>query len=150
MRISLLTLAIIAMAIPSLARAQAADPVRVSSPEGVLTVEVATDNDGRPTYAVSRLGRPVVAASRLGFILTDQPKLERGLVPTASAPTSFDETWEQPWGERREIRNRYNETARHLHRTCRAQSPLRRGFPPLRRRSWLPLRVPRTGQPVDR
>jgi alpha-glucosidase len=109
MRISLLTLAIIAMAIPSLACAQAADPVRVSSPEGVLTVEVATDNDGRPTYAVSRLGRPVVATSRLGFILTDQPKLERGLVPTAAAPTSFDETWEQPWGERREIRNRYNE-----------------------------------------
>ena len=107
MRISLLVLALVALCTPAFAQAPAS--FRVSSPEGVLSVDVTTDNDGRPTYAVSRLGRPVVAPSRLGFILTDAAKLERGLVPTATAPTAFDETWEQPWGERREIRNRYNE-----------------------------------------
>ena len=111
MRISLLVLALVALSAPAFAQSPVAGPAsfRVSSPEGVLSVDVTTDNDGRPTYAVSRLGRPVVAPSRLGFILTDAAKLERGLVPTATTPTSFDETWEQPWGERREIRNRYNE-----------------------------------------
>ncbi len=97
--------------LPSAAWAQGVSPTVFSaaSPEGVLSVDVTVDNDGRPTYAVSRLGRPVVAPSRLGFILTDAAKLERGLVPSAAAATSFDETWEQPWGERREIRNRYTE-----------------------------------------
>ena len=80
-----------------------------SSPGGVLTVEVGTDGDGRPFYAVSRIGRPVVSPSRLGFILTDAPKLERGFTVSAAPVVSFDQTWEQPWGEARHIRNRYNE-----------------------------------------
>jgi hypothetical protein len=75
MRISLLVLALVALCTPAFAQAPAS--FRVSSPEGVLSVDVTTDNDGRPTYAVSRLGRPVVAPSRLGFILTDAAKLER-------------------------------------------------------------------------
>ena len=82
---------------------------RASSPGGVLTVEAFTDNDGRPMYAVLRQGRMVVAPSKLGFLLTDAPALERGLAITAGQPVTMDETWEQPWGERRFIRNHYNE-----------------------------------------
>ena len=80
-----------------------------SSPGGVLTVQAFTDNDGRPMYAVSRQGRPVVEDSRLGFLLTDAVALERGMAMTASRPMTFDDTWEQPWGERRFIRNHYTE-----------------------------------------
>jgi alpha-glucosidase len=82
---------------------------RASSPGGTLTVEATTDNDGRPMYAVRRQGRMVVEASKLGFLLTDAPALERGLRLTAAQPVAFDETWEQPWGERRLVRNHYNE-----------------------------------------
>ena len=91
-------------------RAQTApNAARASSPGGVLTVEATTDNDGRPMYSVHRQGRTVVEASKLGFLLTDAPALERGLRLTAAQPVAFDETWEQPWGERRLIRNHYNE-----------------------------------------
>ncbi len=83
--------------------------VAITSPDKVLSVEVSTDGDGRPSYAVSRLGKPVIAPSRLGFILVDAPKLERNLVLAGQATKSFDETWEQPWGERRFVRNHYNE-----------------------------------------
>jgi alpha-glucosidase len=79
------------------------------SPGRVLCVEVTTDNDGRPSYAVTRQGRTVIAPSRLGMMFTDVPKFERNLEIAAQRDGSFDETWEQPWGERREIRNHYNE-----------------------------------------
>jgi alpha-glucosidase len=86
-----------------------AAPVEISSPEGVLSVTVDVNGEGRPEYSVSRLGRPVILPSRLGFILTDAPKLERNFEIASSERRSADDTWEQPWGERRFVRNRYNE-----------------------------------------
>lgn len=89
------------------ARAEAV--ASVSAPEGTLTVAVTLDGDGRPGYAILRRGKPVIAESRLGFLLTDAPKLERNFRLADSATRGVDETWEQPWGERRFVRNRYNE-----------------------------------------
>ncbi|NBW07434.1 MAG: glycoside hydrolase family 97 protein [Caulobacteraceae bacterium] len=113
-RRSFLALSAVAAGVTALtsrpARAQtSANVARASSPGGMLTVEVTTDNDGRPMYSVIRQGRPVVTASKLGFLLTDAPAIERGLKLTASEPVTMDDTWEQPWGERRFIRNHYNE-----------------------------------------
>ncbi|HRO27163.1 MAG TPA: glycoside hydrolase family 97 protein [Luteimonas sp.] len=94
------------------------------SPGNVLCVEVTTDHDGRPSYAVLRDGRPVIAPSRLGMMFGDVPKFERSLEVAKQANTSFDDTWEQPWGERREIRNHYNE----LTVTLREKNRLKRDF----------------------
>jgi alpha-glucosidase len=87
----------------------AAAPVAVSSPGGVLTVEVDVNGEGRPEYRVLRLGQEVIAPSRLGFLLADAPKLERNFEITETQRRTADETWEQPWGERRYVRNRFNE-----------------------------------------
>jgi alpha-glucosidase len=93
-----------------LCAAASAEPVAgVSSPGGTLAVTVSLNDEGRPGYSIARHGRPVIAESRLGFLLTDAPKLERNFELTGSSTLSSDETWEQPWGERRFIRNRYNE-----------------------------------------
>lgn len=81
----------------------------VSSPGNVLSVAVTLNGEGRAGYAVSRAGKPVVNESRLGFILADAPKLERNFTASGSSTRSVDETWEQPWGERRYMRNRFNE-----------------------------------------
>ena len=75
-----------------------AAPVQVSSPEGVLTVSVDVNGEGRPEYGVTRLGRPVIKPSRLGFILTDAPKLERNFEIASSERRSADETWDSPGG----------------------------------------------------
>jgi alpha-glucosidase len=58
---------------------------------------------------VSRLGTPVILASRLGFLLTDAPKLERNFTIAEAGRRSTDQRWEQPWGERRFVRDRHNE-----------------------------------------
>jgi alpha-glucosidase len=99
-----------ALALLSLAsQAPAAEPASVSSPGHVLTVTVTVNGEGRPEYAVSRLGRPVILPSRLGFLLTDGPPLARNFAIAGTAARSVDETWEQPWGERRFVRNHYEE-----------------------------------------
>lgn len=79
----------------------------VESPGKVLRVEVQLDG-GQPSYRVERFGEPVVGSSRLGFNLRDG-RLDRDLVVLSQSSRGVDETWEQPWGERREIRNHYNE-----------------------------------------
>lgn len=89
-------------------------PARASSPDGVLTVEITVNGEGRADYSVTRLGRTVIAPSRLGFLLTDAPKLERNFTISADAPTQHDDTWEQPWGEQRFIRDRYTRLRVHL------------------------------------
>ncbi len=87
----------------------AAPAATVSSPDGRLRVDITTDNDGRPGYTIARDGKAIIAPSRLGFLFTDAPKLERNLAITGQQVRSFDETWEQPWGERHHVRNHYNE-----------------------------------------
>src|SRR5262249_5489078 len=79
----------------------------VSSPGNVLSVSVTVNDEGRPGYTVSRGGRQIVTESRLGFLLTDAPKLERNFTGDGVETRSVDETWEQPWGERRYVRNHY-------------------------------------------
>ncbi len=98
----------------AVAAAAAQEPpaaVALASPGGVVAVQVATDPEGRASYSVMHRGRPVIAPSRLGVMFTDQPKFERNLEIVSRQVRSFDETWEQPWGERREIRNHYSELA---------------------------------------
>jgi hypothetical protein len=86
-----------------------AAPISISSPDGVLTVAVDVNGEGRPEYSVSRLGTPVILPSRLGFLLTDAPKLERNFAIAEAGRRSTDQRWEQPWGERRFVRDRHNE-----------------------------------------
>jgi len=94
---------------------RAAPQATVSSPGGVLEVTLRTDADGRPEYQVRRNERVIVDWSRLGFILADAPKLERNFTFGKVTTQGFDDTWEQPWGERRYVRNQGNELRVVLH-----------------------------------
>ncbi len=89
--------------------AQAATVASVSSPDGRLKVELDLNGEGRLAYRISRKGQPLVSDSRLGLIFADDRQFLRNLKLDGQAARSFDETWEQPWGERRFVRNRYNE-----------------------------------------
>ena len=111
MLLRLLTLTAILVSANAFAASAPALPpkVGIASPDGNLSVVVTTDNDGRPSYEVLRDGKPVIAPSRLGFLFLDTPKFERNFVIAGHRTRSFDETWQQPWGERRSIRNHYNE-----------------------------------------
>ena len=92
----------------------------VTSPDKVLRVEVGLD-EGRASYTIKRFGETLIAPSRLGFLLRGAEKLERNLVLAAQSGSSHDETWEQPWGESRLVRNHYNELRVTLTETLKAK-----------------------------
>ena len=111
----MVALAALVAAVPAVAQDK---PIaEASSPGGVVKVALYLDGDGRLSYTVDRRARPVIARSRLGFLLTDARKLERGIGFVAAETRDFDETWEQPWGEWRRIRNHYRELKVHLRET---------------------------------
>ena len=87
---------------------------RVASPNGQLVVELTLNPEGRVGYAVSRGGRPVIGDSRLGFLFTDAPQMLRNFAFSGQSSRSFDQSWDQPWGEYRTIRNHYNELTAHF------------------------------------
>ena len=80
-----------------------------SSPSGTIHVDLTLNGEGRVGYIVTRLGKPVIDESRLGFLFTDAPEMLRNFQLASKSTRSFDQTWEEPWGEYRTIRNHYNE-----------------------------------------
>lgn len=79
----------------------------LASPGGVVEISFLLA-DGRPYYAVRRGGQDVLLPSRLGFVFKETAPLNGDFVVTAHETSFFDETWTQPWGEVKEIRNHYN------------------------------------------
>ncbi|WP_349984617.1 glycoside hydrolase family 97 protein [Stenotrophomonas sp. WHRI 8082] len=88
----------------------------VESPAKILKVTLQVDG-GTARYQVERLGDAVVEWSKLGFELRDG-RLDRDFEIIGSSTRAFDETWEQPWGERRVTRNHYNELTVSLRQTA--------------------------------
>lgn len=97
--VALLGLATLAQAAPQV--------VSVESPGKVLKVSLVLDG-GTARYRVERFGEPVVEDSRLGFALRDG-RLDRDFALLGQQRRSVDDSWEQPWGERRLTRNHFNE-----------------------------------------
>ncbi len=101
----------------SLLAASCARPgTTVESPGNINKIEFILE-DGVPYYTVHHSGMPVITASRLGFELQDLPALDGFFEITSTESRSFDETWTQVWGEKKNIRNHYNELRVNLKET---------------------------------
>ncbi len=83
--------------------------LEVQSPNGRTVVAIDLDADGRPTYTVRFGTEVVIEPARLGMRFLEHAALENGLRETAVERRSSDSTWELPWGERRRVRDNYNE-----------------------------------------
>ena len=82
---------------------------RAASPGDVIKVEIQKDGMGKLAYTITRKGKEIIAPSRLGFNLANARKLDGGFSLRKQAVRDHDSTWEQPWGERQYVRNRYRE-----------------------------------------
>ena len=97
-----------ALALLAFPAARAQLPARVSSPDGRNEVTVAL-TDGALRYAVRRNGANVIMPSALGFEFKGAPPLIDGLRAVDVARATHDETWTQPLGEVRRVRDHHNE-----------------------------------------
>lgn len=85
----------------------------VKSPNKRVVVTFMVDN-GQISYFVHKDEKIILRKSRLGLILNDATPLADNFSVVRAYSRSIDETWTAHWGEQREIRNNYNETAIYL------------------------------------
>ena len=85
------------------------DNIEVNSPDGKVSVVFQLSDKGEPQYLAYFDGEMVLDVSKLGFDLNNDRDLTDGFEVKDIEQSTFDETWEQPWGEEQFIRNHYNE-----------------------------------------
>ena len=85
----------------------------LSSPEGKNSIEFDINGDS-PQYSVNHGDTKVILPSNMGFVFKNKDTLQNGLEVINIEESSEDSTWEQVWGEKKEIRNNYNQLTIHL------------------------------------
>ncbi len=89
-----------------------ANSQELKSPNSILTMTFSLENDGTPTYELSYKNKDVIKPSHLGLELKDDKKsLLNDFAILKTENSTFDDTWTPVWGEKKEIRNHYNELA---------------------------------------
>lgn len=105
-------------AAPLITRAQASTPIEnasVTSPSGELTLALSTPNSV-PHWQATYRGKPIIEPAELGIMFASARDLNRNLRIASVTTVTRDEIWQQPWGERRNVRDHHNElTARFDH-----------------------------------
>ena len=93
-----------------------AQPLAVTSPDGSLTISLAIAAKPQPYVAGERLyyrvtykGAPVLADSPLGLDLAGAAALDHDLEVVGSEKRSNDSTWENAFGAKRTVPDKYNE-----------------------------------------
>ena len=80
-----------------------------TSPNGQLRVALTLNGEGRAGYTIARGGTPLIDESHFGFLFTDAPQMLRNFSLVSQSTRDNDDSWQQPWGEWRTIRNHYRE-----------------------------------------
>ncbi len=84
------------------------DQVSMSSPDGQIEFSLANEG-GLLRYSVDFQGSVAVDASRMGLRFAETHGLDEGLEIIEFEEFASDTSWEQPWGERRMVRDHHNE-----------------------------------------
>lgn len=100
-------------------------PTELTSPDGNIKLVFNLTEAGEMTYGVSVGGTPFITPSVMGFEGRDGVNLSKGFQVEGTELTAKDETWTQPWGENKSIRNHYNEMAVHLKDQANTELTLR-------------------------
>lgn len=100
-------------------------PTELASPDGNIKLVFNLTEAGDMTYGVSVGGTPFINPSVMGFEGRDGVNLSKGFRIEGTEFTAKDETWTQPWGENKSIRNHYNEMAVRLKDQANTELTLR-------------------------
>lgn len=83
--------------------------IEVSSPESKVKVEFNINDTGQPYYTVKYNNGVIIDTSYLGFEFTNAEAIDSNLNIMTADISSFDETWQMPWGEQIDVKNKYNQ-----------------------------------------
>ncbi|MEE1898306.1 glycoside hydrolase family 97 protein [Flavobacterium rakeshii] len=79
----------------------------LASPNGENKITFSI-NGNMPTYTVNHEEKEIITPSALGFVLKNED-LTKDFELVDVETSTHDDTWEQVWGEKKNIRNHYNE-----------------------------------------
>lgn len=82
----------------------------VTSPDGRIRTSVTLNEAGIPALQIDVDGEKRITATQLG-LEADETNLASGFAIAEVTRTQHDETWTQPWGENKEIRDCHDEMA---------------------------------------
>lgn len=85
-----------------------AETLQIQSPDKKITVEV-TDKNNQPQYRVTKGNEEIVSLSQLGLVFAELPEFISGFAIGHHKRSSVNVQWEQPWGERRVVKDNHNE-----------------------------------------
>ena len=105
-RISILFLSIICIFISACTKDKS---LVVSSPSGISSAEFFLLEDGTPSYIIKFKDSVVIDTSCMGFDFKYQNSLKNNLKVIGYEKSSENYNWEMPWGEKRIVKNSYNE-----------------------------------------
>jgi len=95
----------------------AAEALQLTSPDGQFRADISVRADGTPVYQVAWQGKPLILESALGLELEQQAAFG-GLSIVSSTASTHDESWTPVCGERKSIRDHYNELSLELKETA--------------------------------
>lgn len=80
----------------------------IESPDRSIKLTI-SDAEQQPQYSVDFKGLNLFAPSKLGIKFANSSPLAEGFIIADHKTSSVDQSWQQPWGEAREIRDHHNE-----------------------------------------
>jgi len=81
----------------------------LNSPNGQISISITT-RMGRPSYSTTIGDKQAIGDSFLGLHFLKAANLDQNMHISNITTNSLDETWQLPWGERKDVRNNYNES----------------------------------------
>lgn len=94
--------------VPHSPRLSSTTELHATSPDGLVRVGVQVDEGGYAHWSATRFGHPILKPGKLGMMLS-QGTLDRTFTIVGSSTRRHDQTWEQPWGEQRLVRDAFEE-----------------------------------------
>ncbi len=88
-------------------RTKSAKSLSVKSPDKKISVTF-DNSDTNLSYSVSYKGKSLVSKSKMGFKFKDMPSMDSNFEITDYYYSNYNETWEQPWGEQKVIKDNHN------------------------------------------
>jgi alpha-glucosidase len=77
----------------------------ISSPGKTTQLVFELTVSGQPQYSFSANGKSVIEPSLMGFEFKGIQKMTEGFEVVSTEEKTSDETWEQPWGEFKKVRD---------------------------------------------
>ena len=88
-----------------------------SSPNQAVRVSIQLNKEGKPFYQVFYKNKTIIDTSFFGFDFKNAISFDKNLGIVKTDTSSFDETWQMPWGEQLNVVNHYNELRVELQET---------------------------------